>query len=213
MTTRFVAILFAIAGCAIEGTELPVWTLSTGGQQVAITLPNNLEVAEGEAFTLRTEVPVPADLRGRALGLVADCYHGALEALVQRVPVEDDGDGAIGSWRFAIPASITSGDRLVLELVGKREPMSVIGFGAAPRLVDDPTGDPRARSVAAVNRIGATVALLTIGFLAIPYLAIYLLDRRRREYGAMLIYGLTLAHTPLTLLGAYSAFGPIGRHL
>lgn len=214
MRAAIVALALAlVAGCAKQGTELTTWTLETRGTTTPIALPGKLTTVGDMAFTLTADVELASTQRGTALTLVLDCYHGALSATAGGIALADDGDGASGSWRFDVPATATAGERVTLTLAGKGGAMTIVGFGAAPRLVDDPRGDPRARAVAGINRYSALASLMLIGFLFVPYLTMYVLDRRRREYPAILAYGVTLTNTPLALLGVFGALGPAGSQI
>lgn len=203
---RALIVLLLIGGCTTTGTELPSWTLEVAGSTSEVTLPSGLAVVGDRAFVLRTEVTLAHEQRGKPLVLLLDCFHAPLAATANGTVLEDQGDGDVGSWRFTIPASITETGRLVFALSALREGGSVFGVGAEPRLVDEPGGDTRAHAVAGINRYGAMTTILLVAFLAIPYAAMYLLERRK-VYAVTLLYGVSLLLTPLMLLGVIGQLG------
>jgi hypothetical protein len=215
---RALIILVLAAGCAADGTPLRQWTVDAAGSSPAVvTLPGKIRalVGGGEIdFTLTTHVPLAESDQGRAYSLVVDCFHGPLALRVNGHEVEGAGTVGGGSWQFIIEAADTRTPELELQLAGHSHALSSNGFGTPPRFVAGIIGDPRSRRVAAFNRYSSIVALLLLAVLGIPYIAIFLLDRRRAEYAAILMYGLSVTNVPLIYLDVYEdLFGSSGIHV
>ena len=203
---RLVVAYAVLAGCAIEGTTLDAWTLDVAGgpRGIAVSLPSTLrsELPAGELdYTLTTTVTLRPELHGRSHALVFDCFHAPLAVTVNGTRLGAVSGGADGSWLSVIPASLASSTPLTIVLSVHRNGESNLGFGAAPRLTDDPRGDPRFRWVASFNRHTAIAALCFLGLLAVLYTTLALLERGRPVYVSLVAYSLTASVTALLSLG------------
>jgi hypothetical protein len=167
------------------------WTLECDGcTRSAVHLPEGLgpRLPEGcTRFTLRAEVPLDPNVRGRELSLTMPSVYtlGSLrvgdediapldESIVDRVRPSD--------WQlvFRIPARATRGESLALALsLERHDPVVSAYIAFAPRLAVGAYGEPQARVAAAVNRT-MTLAVLAVGIvLAVAYFVMFALDRRR----------------------------------
>lgn len=216
---RLVVVVCLVAGCATEGQPLREWTLDvdSGVRGVAVSLPGNLrdELPAGDLdYTLRTDVPLRADQRGRALALVVDCFHAPLALGINGTAIEAASGGMVGWWRFVIPPELTTSATLTVVLAVHRDHQASLGFGIAPRLTDDPGGDARSRGVATFNRYSAIAALCFLAIILVLYGALAILDRPLPVYVALLIYSVASAGTPLLHLGVmHDVFGKHGTQV
>lgn len=204
-------ILVFVVGCAAEGTPITTWRIADGS---TLSVPGHVPVEESHGdVVLDASVPLSASQRGTALALVVDCFHAPLLLSAGGTRVAGVGNAGPGSWRFEIPSELTGGTTLDLKLTVPPSSFTILGFGVAPRLVDDPHGDPRFRAVEAFNLYTSIAAVLVLVIIGLAYAAIYLLDRRRIEYLAILAYGITVLNVPLLVLGVYQdVFGRWAPH-
>jgi serine/threonine-protein kinase len=216
---RVAVVVALLAGCSAEGTPIRDWTIDVvgGPRATAVTLPGRFSdvLPFGEtSYTLRTTVALSPDQRGHSLSLVLDCFHGPLVFTVNGVALDDSGDGAGGAWRFVIPPALTGDPTLALAFTVHYDAGTMLGFGVAPRLTGGTTGDARSRRIATFNRYSSIAALCFLLIVGVLYGTLFLLDRSRSEYAAMLMYSLAVTNAPLLQLGVFhSLFGPIGTNV
>ena len=214
-----VLVLAVVASCAAEGEPIRDWTIDVDGgpQAVAVTLPGRFQriLPFGEAsYTLRASVPLRPDQHGRSLAVLVECFHGPLVFTANGAEIEDSEDGAGGSWRFVIPPAQTGGPAIALAFAVHYDASTMLGFGVAPRIIETPPGDRRAHGVAVFNRYASIAALCFLLIIGVLYGTLFLLDRSRSEYAAMLMYSLAVTNVPLLQLGVlHRIFGTLGTNV
>jgi protein kinase-like protein len=202
-------------GCARDGEPIADWTLDVDGgdREVAVTLPNTLRgpLHFGDSlYTLRRELVLAPDQRGRPLTFGIDCLHQRAVLRVDGVALPDLGDEGVGEHRYLIPATATERDRIVLEVRAGGDPLWS-GFGDTPRIA---TGELALGSgVALFNRTAATMELGLIVVFAMLFGTSFLLDRRRRQDAAFTIGSLVSGVAPLWQLGIMHRFGTLAAGL
>lgn len=206
---------FVLVACGTRGRPIREWSLDVDGgpSGVTIRLPAHLRQflpARDVDYTLRATVRLESSERGRPLSVMVDCFHGVLSLRVDGVPAEDVGDSGVGVRTFVIPRSSTDRNELTLVFSVHRDARNNTGFGTVPRLGIDAGGDARAHGVAAFNRYTSIVAILLMIGLFVIYGAVFVFDERRREYVAIIVYGLTLLNVPLSALGIYADLSSTG---
>jgi len=195
-----VAVSAWLAGCASEGRPLPAWTLEVDGGAHQVELPGALRdllPSHTSVFALRGEIALDPSERGRPLTFVVPCFHGPLQLSASGEPIAEI-DAGVGEHRFVIPAALTAGPTLALELRAEHDNATLQGFGLAPVLVAGVHPEPS--GVALFNRYLAISAFALIGVFATLYAVLYALDRRRED-GAFVVMAIGCVFAPLWSLG------------
>jgi len=180
-----VAIAALLLGCDEDRSlYLHRWTLSPG--DVRVTLPAHIEDAMPEAttrFTLRAEVELPEDLRVRPLTFAVPRLLALAQLRVNGRPAApldtplDEPVRSAGPQRWRVDPA---GERTLTLELDLHTPLTIEKWlDTVPRLSATPEGDRGFLFVRTFNET-TSVASSAMSFLAgLPYLLIYLLDRRR----------------------------------
>jgi hypothetical protein len=204
-----IVVVATLLGCASEPyVSLPDWTVTCDGCTPApVHLPGNFsrKVAPGiTRYELHTDAALPEDMRGSELTLmVAPVYTlGHLRVGTEDIEpldgsVVDRVRPASMQLAFRIPARLTTVDHLALTLVLDHTDSIVSAHVGSPvRLSVGPYGDAESRVALAINRTSGTAMMSIAGVLALGYLGLFALDRRRAVdgYFAIIAAGLALWH-------------------
>ena len=213
---RVLAILaIAVTGCADPQHPVARWTLEAEGRTAEVTLPAHLDVPDrSSTYTLRTRADVPASLRDRPTSLVIPFFAGntklrvdGLDA-IETEPEPVHGYRARGPRSWQLPAAVRGKEVVELELTVDHRWMQSSWFDTVPRLLPAERVDDALFPIKLFNDYGATFALFGLILIGLLYLAIFLVDRRRKEYLWFAIQGLAATSYPLFLSGiAQGVFG------
>ncbi|HEX8790830.1 MAG TPA: protein kinase [Polyangiaceae bacterium] len=202
-------VVCGLLGCASEPyVSVADWTLECAGCTTsAVHLPANVDrrLAQGVTqYTLRTEVPLPSDLRGRELTLTLPVVYARGTLRIADEDVEPLDRSLLDRVRptdaqlvFRIPARLTDRERLQLALTMDRPDAFLSGlFGEPPRLAAGPYGEIDSRFARAANGASCLAVLVLASCIAAAYLVLFLLDRRRAADGwfALIAAGVALWH-------------------
>lgn len=177
------------------------WTLDGTAQPV--TLPAQLTA--GARYTLRTELQIPPDLRGKTLTLVIPQIEARTDLVVDErtiLPLDDPGSGWRGERapRWRLPS--TDGPTLPLTLIVENRAPQSTRWSTTPRVSATDFGDARFLTMRAINLTGSAIAFGgLIGMFAL-YAVLWLLDRARRDYGHLALSAFFAMVSPLMWLGA-----------
>jgi len=200
---RLGLVLVGLAACAPTGRELPTWQVGSA----TLTLPNRTYPAlpfREIDFSLRDDVVLTSDERGRELSLRIGCYHGPLSLSVDGHALADQGDTAVGEHVYMLPAALTDRAVLALELDGRlTRTAAMLGIATAPRLAIGPP----IRTSAVFDRYLAIAALVVVLVFALVWGALYILDRRRKADGAFALQAVMASVLPLYELGLLMPLG------
>jgi hypothetical protein len=199
-------LLLLICGCRAEGTVLPVvaWTLEADGRTTEVRLPKHLDVKPG-TYRLRASVTLPPELRGRPLTLTITSFPAlvTLRTPGSELRAAQLGPSAIyrtpGPLSWLLPASAS--ETLDLELVAEHRWARSNWIDGVPRLSATPHGDRVFLWISLVNETAANFAAAGTWLIGLPYLFIFLLDRKRRSPGWFAIEAFSVMAYPTFLLG------------
>ena len=178
-----VLIAFLCLGCSDDVRLLTAWTrVQPGPAPVAVTLPG--EVRQGATIddaraTLETVASVPPDWRGKTLTLAIPEFEGDVTLSVNGRRLPDRPLGFAHAWRIEGEASASPELLLRLELAPALWP----GLFTVPRLSPTPDGDDFYRFVRGATYRASSVVTSVLAFLALLYLVLFALDRRRPAHG------------------------------
>ncbi|MBI2394480.1 MAG: protein kinase [Deltaproteobacteria bacterium] len=199
-TALLFVIALVLAGCArdplMQFARTPVlsiarWTfVPPAGTPYEVTLPAHLDLPDRDTqYALRATVPLPQELRNRPLTLAFVRLPARAWLHVQGRPVfaidQDDVTSQYrvsGPQRWAIPAELTRGSTLDLELVAQHRFTMSGWIDVVPRLSASHHGDPVFRGIHAFNEITAIFGIALMLASALSYLIIFLLDRSRQAH-------------------------------
>ena len=191
------ALVVLIAGCGGEtGTPVRDWTLERA-QPIPVVLPGHLDrlLADHPAeLVLRAQL-APSD-QPRMLCIAN--WPAMVTVSIDGKPIENLQTAWARIHRWPLPASRAP---LRVEL---RAPYAGAMSGwieTAPVLTYDPRGDRQSR-VLEINSIAQICSASILFLLGIAYLAIYLLDRRRKANGYFAMQALGTMFIPLSFSGA-----------
>jgi len=212
---RGLLLVALLAGCASEGRPLRDWTLDAdgGAHNQAIRLPATLfeKLSFRETpFTLRANVVVRPDERGRPLTLVFGSFFGLRAVAIDGWQAHDTGDRAASEHRFVIPAERTARPTLAV-VVTAQQGFRDLAFGipSVARLVIG--ARPEHGPFAERYRTTAIAALALCFIFVILFGTRFALDRRRRgdlafafqalaAFGAVGYVALGIGSAPLTVV-------------
>ncbi|MBI2391959.1 MAG: protein kinase [Deltaproteobacteria bacterium] len=218
-------VVSALLGCASgePSRSIPSWTLHSGAQIIAVTLPAQLAKHlpnEPSTFALTADAPLDAELRGRELSLVLARNYARVTLVVdgeRLAPLEagpfDRYHAAQMHQVFRIPARLTDRPSLPLRLEIEHHGWYSSLVGRAPLLVASPWGGDAIQRALFFNRLAVLGAVAVLGALAIVFGAVFLLDRARRADGwfALLAAAMTVWH--LAIVGVTQFLGPTDLQL
>ncbi len=205
-----------MAGCDVRvGYPIQHWDLHLEGQNpIAVDLPAHLnaEVAGRQTYRLDARLVVPERLRKGAGKVVAPKLHGLatlrsngreLIALnhdwVELSPHPQY--RAVGSQAWRIPAEVMQSGALDLELTIRHRSVLTAWIDVAPRLVGLNERDVHDVRLEVINFVGSALGALTVGYVGIMYLFMFLIDTRRKTYLWFAVQGVTAAILPCYYLG------------
>ncbi|HEX3343333.1 MAG TPA: hypothetical protein VHS09_02120, partial [Polyangiaceae bacterium] len=187
-----VVLLAACGGAPERPLMVPDWTLEAGGLTTRLSLPAHFDALLGDhpgRYTLRTEVALPAEMRGRELALTIP-YFAALVALrVDGTELLDLDAGVLdryrgaGAHRFVVPASATGGQDLPLELTVEHRWTQSGWLDTVPRLSAGRAGDSGYVFVKLFDQGSAAAGLAMLLLVGFANGIVFLADRRRTAYG------------------------------
>jgi hypothetical protein len=178
-----VVIALFCLGCSDDVRLLTSWTrVLPDPAPVAVTLPG--EVRPGAAIddtraTLETVASIPAGWQGRTLTLAIPEFEGDVTLYVNGRRLADRPLGFAHAWRIDEGASASPEVLLRLELAPSLWP----GVFTAPRLSPTADGDDFYRFVRGATYQASSVVTSILAFLALLYLVLFALDRRRPAHG------------------------------
>jgi serine/threonine protein kinase len=203
------------------GLLVAAWTLDGAGIPARpVVLPAHLDAALASrpaSYRLRADVTLPPSMRGPGLSLVVPYLPAGSIAL--RVNGRDaelvsapwrHGYRSEGTFAWDLPAESTGAGSLRLELEVAHTWTQSGWIDAVPRLVRSGEGDLHLSLVRTVNGVAAACGCAALVQVGITYLAIYLVDRRRKAFFWFAVQGLTAAFYPLWATGFTVRL--LGRH-
>jgi hypothetical protein len=203
---RLCLVVLACLGCRAEGVVLPIaeWTLLTDGQEKPVQLPAHLEVPPGE-YRLRAKVKLPEELQGRPLTLAIPQLPALVTLRTANMTLRDAQTGASAiyrtsgahSWYLEPPPS----DTLEVELRVWHLWARSSWIDSVPRLSATKHGDRAFLWLTRINDGAATLAAAGSWLIGLPYLFIFLFDRRRRAPGWFALEAFSVMAYPAFLLG------------
>jgi serine/threonine protein kinase len=205
--TRALLLLAAlcIAGCRAE-LELTRWTLETDDGSRPITLPAHLDLGRRrQLYRLRTTATLPPELAGSRVQLTIPLLQAqaSLRAAGQALPRLRGGFG--DGYRvpepqvWELPPELTAAGSVELELdVDHRWTQSA--HLDTPPFLSAPA-PPIERALRSVSLHGGAVALVALAQIGLLYLAIFVVDRRRRAYLWFALQALAASYYPFFVLG------------
>ncbi len=154
---------------------------------------------------------LPSDLRGKDL-VVSIPSFAAKVALVadgqSLVPIDKEMEPSYrsrGPHAWYVPRDLTQSPSLDLTLQVDSGWTAGGWLDSVPRLSGTPRGDTAFRRLRAFNELGSVAALGTLLLFGFTHLVLFLLDRRRTQYGWFSLQALTAAMYPCFVLG-YSQY-------
>jgi hypothetical protein len=186
-------VALTLAGCAEERTiEVRAWTLQgANGSEVPLAIPIDLDPrvsACSPRCVLRARAALPEAWRGQPLTLAIPVLPAAASLSVNGVDAAQlewsvaPGVPSRAAHAFRIDGAHTRSPEVTLELSVDRPMVPRLGLHVAPRLSATLAGD-RAFLVARTINGPVTLAAYAIAsMIGFTYLALYLLDRRRRVH-------------------------------
>lgn len=203
--------MLAATACSSEGDiAIREWTLVDSGGAHAIELPaqvDDLLAARPGSYRLLASVPLPAELRGRALTLAIPRLPARVALRVNGEPLESSestlfvGYRSPGAHRWQIAGAKTERERLELELTVADTWFQSSWIGSIARLSAHPEGDRWYRFVSAYNVAANSLAIAFVTLAGLAYLIVFLGDRREVAHGWMAAQALAAASYPLFMLG------------
>ena len=190
-------LLLALGGCSgDDAVSVAQWTLQPAGAGpgLPVTLPAHLPdlAADGGrpgAYRLSTEVALPASMRGQALTLVIDKLPAlaVLRAAGEvAAPLDRDHRNqyrVAGPQRWRVPAAASDTGRLRLELELTNTWAQSGWLDTVPKVSATTDGDRRSLALYEWNRTTAVLGLSATLVSALIHLALFLLNRTRRDDG------------------------------
>ncbi|MEZ4365923.1 MAG: protein kinase [Kofleriaceae bacterium] len=204
-----VVALALVAGCRGEPAH-PVarWTLEVGQERTEVTVPAHLPVPGHDlTYVLRAEVPVPPALRGQPAELVIPYFAARASLTVDGEPAVATGHALSERYRgtspkiWALPAHATDRRTVTLVLSVEHRWTQSGWLDTVPRLQRAEAHDPTVAAIRFLNEAGALGAVFSLALVGILYLAIYLVDRRRKAYLWFASQGLLATIYPLVMSG------------
>ena len=203
------------------GLLVAAWTLEGEGIPARpVVLPAHLDGALASrpaTYWLRADVALPPSLRGPRLAFVVPYLPAASIAL--RVNGRDAelvsapwrrGYRSEGTFAWNLPAESAGPGPLRLELEVAHTWTQSGWIDAVPRLVRSGEGDLHLSLVRVVNGVAAACASAALAQVGITYLAIYLVDRRRKAFFWFAVQGIAATIYPLWATGFTVTL--FGRH-
>ncbi len=197
-----------VAACRTTPDQaIASWTLEVDGRTEQLALPSHPELPEPSIYRLHARFDVPPALRDRSLTLVIPFLaanaslrvDGADATDTEPEPVRGYRTRGPHSWQF--PSSARGRSSLALELTVQHRWKQSGWLDTVPRVVPSEQRDDELWPFKLINDYGATFALFGLILIAVLYLAIYLVDRRRKEYLWFAIQALSAISYPLVLTG------------
>jgi serine/threonine-protein kinase len=209
----------AALGCSGETAPtlvIPRWRLEVEGipGESAVVLPAHLDArvpARPGRYHLRAEVDLPPTFTGRTLVLALESLPAIVElhAAGAVVPALDDAPWdryrSAGPHRFRLSPADTARSPLVFDLVVLHRWRQSTWIDAAPRLSATNFGDRAFLRKAAFNYWTAAAGAWTACFVALLYLLVFLLDRRRESHGWLALGAAGCGVYPAAVLGVTQA--------
>jgi serine/threonine-protein kinase len=199
--------------------SVTAWTLEApSGARAAVKLPAHVgdHLAPSDArYTLRSDVPIPAAMRGSPLTLAILLLHGHATLVAGDAVMEpldagpETGYRHAGAKRWRIPADAARGDHIALALTIDNRWSQATWLDTPPRLSATPRGDPAFLAARAFNYVSAAAAMSLAIFAGYLYAVIFLSDRRRVMYAWFALTGLASVVYPSFVVGwAVDLLGP-----
>ncbi len=162
------------------------------GIEMPIVIPRHLDEllpAHDSEYTLRAQVTLPEDLRGRTLTLAiphlfarATLFVDGLE-MVELDPEPASMHRSLGTPRFRIPATLSEREQVDLALRVRHTWTQSAWLDTPMRISATLAGDSFSRFVNAFNRNSGWFGFATVLVTCITSLLAFLLDRRQRAFG------------------------------
>ncbi len=179
----------AFGGCADVVVDVNEWQLESVGTTQPVVLPAKLNplVVEGTPYALSTTVTLPPSMVGKELVLSVPSMHGLVRLKLDDGVLAEPVDALpvlyreTGPHEWPIAATVTASGQIHLRLlVDHRWRMSAWWF-SPPRLSVG-AHEPMALLSWGFNRLGAAFMFMALVELCIIYMAVFLMDRRRKTY-------------------------------
>jgi serine/threonine-protein kinase len=206
---RFVIAVAILVGCGGEVAHpIPEWTLAYDGTTERVVLPQHLDVPDrAMTYTLRADFAVPPALRDRPLSLVIPFFAGLTRLRVDEFDAVDTEPEPVTGYRgrgpksWQLPYPTRGRDRVTLEIIVEHRWKQSGWLDTIPRILPSEEHDSVLTAIKLINDYGATLALFGLTLIGLLYLAIYVVDRRRKQYKWFAIQGLSAISYPLFLSG------------